>query len=145
MLEKTLQSLLDHKEIKPVYPKGIQSWIFIGRTDARASIFWPPDAKCLLTGKDPNAGKDWKQKEKTAKEDEMVSIIDSMDMNLNMPQEIVEDREAYCAAVCEVTRIQTWLSDRITTATCDSSLISSLALLSYFVNQRLNLYAPWEH
>ena len=60
MLEKTLESPLDCKEIQPVNPKGNQSWIFIGRTDAEAEtpILWPPDAKDLLTGKDPDAGKD---------------------------------------------------------------------------------------
>ena len=64
MLEKTLKSLLDGKEIKPVNPKGNQPWIFIGRTDAEAPILWPPDARSWLIGKDPDAGKDWKQKEK---------------------------------------------------------------------------------
>ena len=60
LLEKTLESLLDSKEIKPVYPKGNQSWIFIGRTDAEAEvpILWPPDVKSQLIGKDPDAGKD---------------------------------------------------------------------------------------
>ena len=60
MLEKTLESPLDSKEIKPVHPKGNQSWIFIGRTDAEteAPILWPPDEKSQLTGKDPDAGKD---------------------------------------------------------------------------------------
>ena len=74
VLEKTLESPLDSKEIKPVYPKGNQPWIFIGRTDAEAeaSVLWPPDAKSWLTGKDPDAGKDWGQKEKGMTEDEMV-------------------------------------------------------------------------
>ena len=66
VLEKTLESPLDCKEIQPVHPKGNQSWIFIGRTDAEAetSIFWPPDVKNWLIGKDPEAGKDWRQEEK---------------------------------------------------------------------------------
>ena len=74
MLEKTLKSPLDCKENKPVHPKGNQSWIFIGRTDAEveAPILWPPDAKNWLIGKDPDAGKDWKQEEKGTTEDEMV-------------------------------------------------------------------------
>ena len=74
VLEKTLESPLNFKEIKPVNPKGNQSWIFIGRTDAEAEtpIFWPPDAKNQLIGKDPDAGKDWGQEEKWATEDEMV-------------------------------------------------------------------------
>ena len=72
VLEKTLESPLDCKEIKPVNPKGSQSWIFIGRTDAEASIFWPPDVKNWLTGKDPDAGKDQRQEEKGITEYEMV-------------------------------------------------------------------------
>ena len=74
VLEKSLESLLDSKEIKPVNPKGSQSWIFIGRSDAEAEtpILWPPDVKNLLTGKDPDAGKDWRQEEKVTIEDEMV-------------------------------------------------------------------------
>jgi len=65
-------SPLDSKEIKPVNPKRNQPWIFIGRTDAEALIIWPPDLKSQLIVKDPNAGKDWRQKEKGAAEDEMV-------------------------------------------------------------------------
>ena len=66
VLEKTLESLLDCKEIQPVHPKGDQSWVFIGRTDAEAEtpILWPPDAKSWLIWKDPGAGKDWGQEEK---------------------------------------------------------------------------------
>ena len=74
MLEKTLESPLDCKEIQPVNPKGNQSSIFIGRTDAEAEtpVLWPPDLKNWLTGKDPDVGRDWKQKEKWEAEDEMV-------------------------------------------------------------------------
>ena len=74
VLEKTLESPLDCKVIKPVNPKGNQSWIFFGRIDARAEtpILWPPDAKNWLIGKDPDAGKDWRQEEKGTTEDEMV-------------------------------------------------------------------------
>ena len=73
-LEKTLESPWDCKEIKPVNPKENQHWIFIGRTDAEAEalILWPPDVKNWLIGKDPDAGKDWRQKEKGTTEDEMV-------------------------------------------------------------------------
>ena len=73
LLEKTLESPLDSKEIKPVNPKGNQPWKFLGRTDAKAEapIFWPPDAKSWLTGKDSDTGKDWGQEEKQAAEDEM--------------------------------------------------------------------------
>ena len=74
VLERTLESLLDCKEIQPVGSKGNQSWIFIGRTDAEAEtpVFWPPDAKNWLIGKDPDAGKDWRGEEKRMTEDEMV-------------------------------------------------------------------------
>ena len=74
VLEKTLESPLDCKEVKPVNPKGNQSWTFIGRTDteAEASIFWPPDVKSWLIGKDSDGRKDWGQEEKGATEDEKV-------------------------------------------------------------------------
>ena len=74
ILEKTLESPLDCKEIQPVHPKGNQSWIFIARTDAEAEtpILWPPDAKNWLIRKDPDAGKDWRREEKGMTEDEMV-------------------------------------------------------------------------
>ena len=74
MLEKTLESPLDCKEVQPVHPKGNQSWIFIGKTDAEteAPILWPPDAKNWLIWKDHNAEKVWRQKEKGMTEDEMV-------------------------------------------------------------------------
>ena len=73
-LEETLESPLDCKEIQTVHPKGDQSWIFTGRTDAEAEtpIVWPPDMKSWLSGKDPDAGKDWRQEEKGTTEDEMV-------------------------------------------------------------------------
>ena len=71
VLEKTLESPLDFEEIKPVNPKGNQFWLFIGRTDAEAPILWPPDVESELIGKDPDAGKDWRQEEKGTTEDEM--------------------------------------------------------------------------
>ena len=73
VLEKTLESPLDYKEIQPVHPKGDQSWVFIGRIDVEAEtlILWPPDAKTWLIGKDPDAGRDWRQEEKGMTEDEM--------------------------------------------------------------------------
>ena len=72
VLEKTLESPLDSKEIKPVNPKGNQSWIFIGRTDVEAPVFWPSVAKSRLIRKDPDAGKDWRQEEKGITEDEVI-------------------------------------------------------------------------
>ena len=71
LLEKTFEGLLDSKEIKPVHSKGDQSWVFFGRTDAKAAILWAPRAKSWLVAKDPDAGKDWGQEEKGTTEDEM--------------------------------------------------------------------------
>ena len=77
VLEKTLESPLDCKEVQPVHPKGIQPWIFIGRTDAEAEtpILWPPDVKNWVIGKDPDAGRDWGQEEKGTTEDEMAGWL----------------------------------------------------------------------
>ena len=86
VLEKTLESPLDCKEIQPVHPKGNMSWIFIGRTDAEAEtpILWPPDVKNWLVWKDPDAGKDWGQEEKGTTEMRWLDgITDSMDMSLS--------------------------------------------------------------
>jgi len=96
VLEKTLESPLDSKEIKLVNPKGNQPWIFIGRTDAEAPILWPPDAKSQLIEKDTDDGKHWRQKEKEVAEDVkwLDSITDSIDMNLRKLQETVEDKGA---------------------------------------------------
>ena len=105
VLEKTLESPLDSKEIQPVHPKGNQSWIFIGRTDAEISILWPPDAKSRLIRKDPYTGKDWRQKGMT--EDEMVGwhhLVNGHDFD--KPQELVMDGEVWHAAVHGVTKSQ---------------------------------------
>ena len=92
VLENILESPLDCKEIQPVHHKGDQSWVFIGGMDVEAEtpIFWPPDAKSWLIGKDPDAGKDWGQEEKGMTED---GITNSMDLGLGGLQELVMDRE----------------------------------------------------
>ena len=114
VLEKTLESPLDCKEIKPVNPKGNQSWIFIGRTDDEAEIpkHWPPDAKNPLTGKDLDAGKDWRQEEKGQERIRCLDgITDVMETNLSRLWELVMDRDTWCAAVHGVTKSWMWLSD----------------------------------
>ena len=99
VLEKSLESPLDSKKIKPVNPKGNQPWIFIGRTDVEveAPVLWPPDANSWLTGKDPVAGKDWGQEEKGMAEDEMAGWHHRLSGCAS--EQTLGDREAWHAAV----------------------------------------------
>ena len=114
VLEKTLESPLDCKEIQSVHLKGKQSWIFIGRTNAEAEtpILWPPNGKSWLICKNPDSGKDWRWEEKGTTEDEMVGWHHWLDGHeFEQAPRVVMDREAWGAAVHGVTKSWTSLSD----------------------------------
>ena len=142
VLEKTLESPSDHEEIKPVNPKGNQSWIFIGRTDAEveAPILWPPDSENWLTGKDPDVGKDWRQEEKGMTEDEVVGwhhLLKGYEF-----EQTLEDREAWCAAVHGVSKSGTWLSIRHGLATGQQPLRGSTVFEREDSGMRVYIWIP---
>ena len=114
VLEKTLESPLDYKEINPVHHKGNQPWIFTGRTDAEAEapIIWPPDAKSQLIGKDSDAGKEGRQEEKEMTEDKMVGWHHQLNgYEFEQAPGDGEGQRTWHAAVHGVAKSQTWLSD----------------------------------
>ena len=114
VLEKTLESPLDSKEIQPVHPKGNQFWIYIGKTDAQAEtpVLWPSDVKNWLIWKDPDAGKDWRQEEKGTTEDEMVGWHHRLDgHDFGQAPGTGDGQEAWHAVVRGVAESQTWLSN----------------------------------
>ena len=113
VLEKTLESPLDYKEIRLVKPKGNQSWIFIGRTDVEAEtpIFWPPDAKSWLIWKDSDVGKDWRQGKKRTTEDEMIGRHHRLEGREFGWTPGVGDGQGGLACCGSWGHSQTWLSD----------------------------------
>ena len=114
VLEKTLESPLNCKEIQSIHPEGDKSWVFIGRTDAAAEtpILWPPHVKSWLIGNDPDAGRDWGRRRRGRQRMRWLNgTTDSMGMSLSKLREFVMVREAWCAAIHRVSKSWTRLSD----------------------------------
>ena len=133
VLEKTLESSLDYREIQPVHPKGNQSWIFIGRIDVEAEtpILWPPDAKIWLIGKDTDAGKNWRQEEKGTTEDEMVGWHHRLNGHEFEQAPGVGDGQGGPACCGPwIAKSWTWLSDWTELKAClFATILSSLCFL----------------
>ena len=146
VLEKTLESSLDCKEIKPVNPKENQPSIFIGRTDADTPILWPHDVKSQHIWKDSNSGKDWRHKEKGQQRIRWLdSITRSVDVNLRKLWEIVKDRKVCCAAIHGVEKSQTQLRDWATRKTLPSQKSSNALNLSLKTVHNSTQTLPYLH
>ena len=140
MLEKTLERPLDWKEINPVNPKGNQPWIFTGRTDAEASILWPPDVKSLLNGKKTlMLGKvEGKKRRRGQKMRWLNNITDSIAINLNKLREIVKDRGAWHAAVHGVTELD------MSSITHKTQTITTTITHKTYKNRQMNIWTQNE-
>ena len=135
VLEKTLESPLDCKEIQPVHPKGDQSWVFTGRTDAKAEtpVLWPPHAKSWLIGKDSDAGRDWGQEEKGTTEDEVAGWHHGLDGHeFEWTPGVGDGQGGLVCCNSWVAKSWTWLSDWTElnwTDTCNTTSLSIYLLI----------------
>ena len=128
-LEMTLESPLENKEIKPVNPQGSQPWILFGRTDAEAPVLWPPDENSQLIGKDPDAGKDWRQKEKRATEDEMVRWhhwFSGHELGQTLGDGEGQESLASCSLWCLEESDTTWLQNKNSWWICDFFFVCAM-------------------
>ena len=145
VLEKILESPLDSKKIQSVHPKGNQSWIFIGRTDAEAEslIFWPPDAKNWLIWKDPDVGEDWRWEEKGMTEDGMVGWHHRLNgYEFEQTPAVCDGQQGLACTAHGVAKSQTWLRDWTELTILCVNMISVLFL---FPKTWSNSWLIWKH